>query len=122
HTEASGNIHQRLKRADHARFDDLIAVSAHVRLLMKMQPDAMGDKADGLETQLAKLIEKLAVDLRTARPRLDQIHDQIFTLDQVGPDLVLFRRCSADHSGTADTGEIATLLAENFHADDVAMF
>src|SRR5262245_6996500 len=85
-----------------------------------MKPDAMGDEADRFETELAKFIEKFLVDLRAARARLDQIHDQIFALDQVRPDLILLRRGVADHRRAANARQIAVFLAEDLHANQIA--
>ena len=68
HAEAPGNINQRFESADHAGFDDLIAIATHVRLFMKMETNAMGDETDRLEAELAELLKKLAVNLRRSSP------------------------------------------------------
>src|SRR6266481_8515316 len=69
HTEPSGNVNQRLEGSHHPRLYDLVAVSPHVRFLVQMEADAVSDKTDGLETQLAEFLQKLPVNIRATRPR-----------------------------------------------------
>ena len=110
-----GNIDQRLEGADHAGLDDLVAVTSHVRLFVQMKSNAVRDEADRLEAELAEFFQEFSVNLRAARAGLDQVHDQIFALDQIRPDLVLLRRGVADHRRAANAGEVAAFLAEDLH-------
>src|SRR5262245_60373826 len=81
----------------------------------------MGNKANWLEAKGAELLQKLAINLAAACAGPDQIHDQMLALDQVRPDLVLLRRRGADHGRAAHASEIATLLTEDLHANNIAV-
>ena len=85
-----------------------------------MKADAVGDETDRLEAELAEFLQKLSIDLGTACARLDQVHDEIFALDQIGPDFILLGCRIADHRGAANAGKVAVFLAEDFHANDIA--
>src|SRR5690606_41555502 len=50
----------------------------------------------------------------------NRLHHQFLAFDQVRPDRLLLAVRLADHRGATDPGEIAALLPEDLHADQVA--
>src|SRR5262249_30842329 len=122
HSEASWDVDQRLDRDDHPRLERLVAVAAEIRLFVQRETDAVADEADRLEAERAEAFQTPAIDLFAGCPGLDHVHDEIFALDQILPDLLLLGRCTLDGSGAADAGEIAVFLPEYLHADEIAGF
>ena len=75
----------------------------------------MGSSPSSLNFLQERLINFLATG-----SRFDQVHHEIFALNQIRPDLILLGRRLADHGGPADAGEITVPLTEDLHADQIA--
>src|SRR5262249_27324855 len=104
---------------DHPCRHNLVTITSHVRLFVEMESNPMSDKADGLESQLAKLLKKRLINLSAASARLDRVHHEILACDQIRPNLLLLCGSLSDHGGAANAGQVTLLLTEDLHADQI---
>ena len=91
-------------------------------VFMQMEPDAVSDKRDWWQAELAKLFEKDFVNPFGAGTGFDRVEHAVFTLDEIFPYLDGFFRRVLDRRHAADTGVVATDDREDFDTADISRF